>query len=225
MERVNMIRVVIVDDDPLVLAGLRMILGGSDDITIAGEAADGHTAIGTIGREKPDVVLLDIRMPRMDGISVLRRLRERGTSARVIVLTTFDTDELILTALKQGAAGYLLKDTSPADIVNALRRVAAGEPVLSPTVTNQVLAAATKSTDASRRRTARHLIARLTDRERDVAIAVSQGLTNPEIAQTLHMGIATVKTHVGNVFAKLEVTNRVQVARYIHDAGISAPSG
>ncbi|WP_083929718.1 response regulator [Catelliglobosispora koreensis] len=220
-----MIRVVIVDDDPLVLAGLRMILGGSNDITIAGEATDGHAAISTIAREKPDVVLLDIRMPRMDGISVLRRLPERGISARVIVLTTFDTDELILTALKQGAAGYLLKDTSPGDIVNAVRRVAAGEPALSPTVTTQLIAAATKSTDDSRRRAARHLIARLTDRERDVAIAVSQGLTNPEIAQTLHMGIATVKTHVGSVFAKLEVTNRVQVARYVHDAGISAPSG
>jgi DNA-binding NarL/FixJ family response regulator len=218
------VRVVIVDDDPLVRAGLRMILGGAPDIDVVGEAFDGHDAIDIVAREMPDVVLMDIRMPRMDGLAATRRLQERGTPARIIVLTTFDTDEMILRALRYGAAGFLLKDTTPDQIVVAVRRVALGEPMLSPSVTTQLIAAVTRPMDDSRRRTARVLLSRLTDREREVAVAVTDGLTNSEIARLLHMGVATVKTHVGNVFAKLEVTNRVQVARYVHDAGdISRP--
>lgn len=220
VDTVNKVRVVIVDDDPLVLAGLRMILGGAPDIAVVGEAYDGQSAIDVVSREMPDVILMDIRMPRMDGLAATRRLRERGSRARIIVLTTFDTDEMILTAFRYGAAGFLLKDTAPAEIVVAVRRVALGDPVLSPSVTNQLIAAVTKPSDDSRQRTARALLSRLTDRERDVAIAASEGLTNSEIAHSLHMGIATVKTHIGSVFAKLEVTNRVQVARYIHDADI-----
>jgi DNA-binding NarL/FixJ family response regulator len=161
---------------------------------------------------------MDIRMPRMDGLAATRRLRERGTTARIIVLTTFDTDEMVLTALQLGAAGFLLKDTPPADLVVAVRRVALGEPMLSPSVTSQLIAAVTRPTDDTRRRTARALLAKLTDREREVAVAVSHGLTNTEIARSLHLGVATVKTHVGSLFTKLEVTNRVQVARYVHDA-------
>jgi DNA-binding NarL/FixJ family response regulator len=157
-------------------------------------------------------------MPRMDGLVAARQLRDRGSPARVIVLTTFDTDELVFTALREGAAGFLVKDTRPADIVAAVRRVALGAPMLSPSVTNRLIAMATRQGDDSRRRTARTLLARLTDREREVATAVAEGLTNTEIAESLHLGLATVKTHVGSVFAKLEVTNRVQVARYVHDA-------
>jgi DNA-binding NarL/FixJ family response regulator len=218
------VRVVIVDDDPLVRAGLRMILGGAPDIDVVGEAFDGHDAMDVVAREMPDVVLMDIRMPRMDGLVATRRLQERGATARIIVLTTFDTDEMILTALRYGAAGFLLKDTTPDEIVVAVRRVALGEPMLSPSVTTQLIAAVTRPMDDSRQRTARALLSRLTVREREVAVAVTDGLTNSEIAHLLHMGVATVKTHVGNVFAKLEVTNRVQVARYVHDAGdISHP--
>jgi DNA-binding NarL/FixJ family response regulator len=217
---VTRIRVVIVDDDPLVRAGLRTILGGAPDLDLAGEASDGSQAIDVVTRELPDVVLMDIRMPAMDGITAIRRLRDRGVTARVLVLTTFDTDEMVLSALRSGAAGFLLKDTAPAEMVVAVRRVAAGEPMLSPSVTTQLIAAAIKPAENHRRETARALLARLTGRERDVAVAVSEGMTNQEIAVALHMGIATVKTHVGSVFLKLDVTNRVQIARYVHDAGL-----
>jgi DNA-binding NarL/FixJ family response regulator len=221
------VRVVIVDDDPMVRAGLRMILGGAQDVDVVGEASDGQEAVDVIGRELPDVVLMDIRMPTMDGLAALRRLRERGSTARIIVLTTFDTDEMVLTALRQGAAGFLLKDITPADLVLAVRRAALGEPMLSPRITTKLIAAVSAPTDDSRQRTARTLLARLTEREREVAHAVAEGLSNPEIARALHMGVATVKTHVGSVFAKLAVTNRVQVARYVHDAGTGSrpPAG
>jgi DNA-binding NarL/FixJ family response regulator len=217
------VRVVIVDDDPLVRAGLRMILGGAPGVTMVGEAGDGQVAVHVVTREVPDVVLMDIRMPRADGLAAIRRLRERLSPARILVLTTFDTDELVVAALKLGAAGFLLKDTGPDDLVLAVRRAALGEPMLSPSVTARLIAAVTHDVPADpaadlRRRTARALLARLTERERQVAVAVAEGLTNPEIGQGLHLGVATVKTHVGSVFAKLEVTNRVQVARLVHDA-------
>ncbi len=220
MAELSVVRVVVVDDDPLVRAGLRMILDGAADIDVVGEAVDGREGIDVVVRQQPDVVLMDIRMPRMDGLVATRRLRERGTSARIIVLTTFDTDEMVLTALRHGAAGFLLKDTGPADIVAAVRRAALGEPTLSPSVTTQLIAVATRQVDDSRQVKARALLARLTDREREVAVAVSEGMANAEIADSLHLGLATVKTHIGSVFAKLEVTNRVQVSRYVHDAGL-----
>lgn len=219
-----MVRLVVVDDDPLVRAGLLMILGGAEDLDVVGEAANGREAVDVVVRERPDVVLMDVRMPRMDGLAALRQLRDRGSPARIVVLTTFDTDELVVTALREGAAGFLVKDTRPADIVTAVRRVALGEPMLSPSVTGRLIAAVTGQGDDSRRRAARTLLARLTDREREVAVAVSDGLTNAEIAESLHLGLATVKTHVGSVFAKLEVTNRVQVSRCVQDAGAAEPS-
>ncbi|WP_028045673.1 response regulator transcription factor [Cellulomonas sp. URHE0023] len=210
------IRVVLVDDDRLVLAGLRMILGGAPDLEVVGEASDGQAGIELVEKVRPDVALMDIRMPRMDGLQATRALR--SSSTRVIVLTTFDTDEMVLTALQNGASGFLLKDTPPVELIAAVRRVAAGDPILSPSVTTQLIAAVTKPQDDDRRRTARAAMARLTDREREVAVAVSEGKTNSEIARDLYMGVATVKTHVGSLFAKLRVTNRVQVARYVHDA-------
>jgi len=212
------IRVVLVDDDPLVRAGLRMILGGDPTIDVVAEAADGQEGLDVVAREAPDVVLLDIRMPHLDGLVATQRLRQRGDRARVIVLTTFDSDEMVLTALRHGAAGFLLKDTPPAELVQAVRRVAAGQPILSPSVTAQLIAAVTRPGDDSRRRAAEQRLARLTDREREVALAIGRGLTNADIAGELYMGVATVKTHVGQLFTKLEVTNRVQIARCVHDA-------
>jgi DNA-binding NarL/FixJ family response regulator len=218
MADVTAVRVVLVDDDPLVRAGLRMILGGAPDIDVVAEAADGQDAVDVVLREAPDVVLMDIRMPRMDGLAATRRLLDRGTSARIIVLTTFDTDDMVVTALSYGAAGFLLKDTSPADLVDAVRRVAAGQPILSPSVTAQLIATVTRPRDEAVQRSARARLARLTEREREVAEAVSEGLTNAEIADRLHLGVATVKTHVGALFSKLDVTNRVQIARCLHEA-------
>ncbi|WP_308221714.1 response regulator transcription factor [Georgenia sp. EYE_87] len=197
------VRVALVDDDPLVRAGLRMILGGDAGLDLVGEAADGHEALDRVERERPDVVLMDIRMPRLDGLAATRRLAERGASTRVIVLTTFDTDEMVLTALRHGAAGFLLKDTPPEDLVRAVRRAARGEPMLSPSVTAQLIAAVARPADDGRERSARDRLARLTDREREVAVAVGRGLSNAEIARDLYMGVATVKTHVGHLFAKL----------------------
>lgn len=218
MAGVTAVRVVLVDDDPLVRAGLRMILGGAPDIDVVAEAADGQDAVDVVLREAPDVVLMDIRMPRTDGLAATRRLLDRGTSARIIVLTTFDTDDMVVTALTHGAAGFLLKDTSPADLVDAVRRVAAGQPILSPSVTAQLIATVTRPRDEAAQRSAHARLARLTEREREVAEAVSEGLTNAEIAERLHLGVATVKTHVGALFSKLDVTNRVQIARCLHEA-------
>src|SRR5690606_29537529 len=141
------VRVVVVDDDALVRTGLRLMLGGSDVVELVGEAGDGHEGLTVVERERPDVVLMDIRMPGLDGLAATRRLTERGSGARVIVLTTFDTDEMVLTALRHGAAGFLLKDTPPAELVDAVVRVARGEPMLSPSVTAQVITAATRTPD------------------------------------------------------------------------------
>ena len=217
---VNPVRLLIVDDDALVRAGLRMILGGTPTISIVGEAGDGHEALDLIATARPHVVLMDIRMPRLDGLETTKALTARADPARVIMLTTFDTDELVLTALRHGAVGFLLKDTPPADLVDAVHRVAAGEPILSPSVTAQLIASVTGDSGV-RQQQARYLLDRLTDREREVAVSVGQGLSNAEIAAHLFMGVATVKTHIGQLFAKLDTTNRVQIARIVHDAGLA----
>ncbi|MFG6403724.1 response regulator [Microbacterium sp. P04] len=214
------IRLAIVDDDALVRAGLRMILGGDAAITIVGEAADGREALDMIATAAPHVVLMDIRMPRLDGLQTTKALTARADPARVIVLTTFDTDDLVLDALRHGAVGFLLKDTSPTELVDGVHRVAKGESILSPSVTAQLIAAVSSGSD-DRRTHAVALLGRLTDRERDVAVAVGRGLSNAEIAASLYMGVATVKTHIGRLFTKLEATNRVQIARIVHDAGLT----
>ena len=214
------VRIVLADDDALVRTGLRLILGGDPAIEIVGEAGDGLAALELIGREAPDVVLMDIRMPRMDGLAATRALQERGDPARVIVLTTFDTDDMVLTALRHGAAGFLLKDTPPAELVAAIRRVANGDPMLSPSVTAQLIARVIRAPD-DRQQRAQALLGRLTERETEVAIAIGRGLSNAEIAAELFMGVATVKTHVGHLFTKLDAANRVHIARCIHDAGLA----
>jgi DNA-binding NarL/FixJ family response regulator len=210
--------VALVDDDPLVRAGLSLILGGDPALRIVGEAADGAAALELVRRERPDVVLMDIRMPRLDGLEATRRLAASGTSSRIIVLTTFDADAMVIEALQAGAAGFLLKDTPPERLVAAIHAAAAGEPTLSPTVTRSLIASVT-GPDGGRRVQAVQRLAELTDREREVAVAIGRGLSNTEIAASLYMGVATVKTHVSRVLAKLGLENRVQVAILVHDAG------
>ncbi|MBD0424097.1 response regulator transcription factor [Streptomyces sp. TRM S81-3] len=214
------IRVLLVDDDPLVRAGLSFMMGGADDIEIVGEAADGDEAEALVDRTRPDVVLMDIRMPTVDGLTATERLRGRADAPQVVVLTTFHADEQVLRALRAGAAGFVLKDTPPAEIVDAVRKVAAGDPVLSPTVTRRLMEHAAGTTADTRRTRARERIAVLNDREREVAVAVGRGLANAEIAAELFMSVATVKTHVSRVLAKLGLNNRVQIALLAYDAGL-----
>ncbi|GAA3539491.1 response regulator transcription factor [Nonomuraea rosea] len=214
-----MIRVVIVDDDPMVRTGLRLILGGEPDLDIVGEAGDGRQAMTVIRDLEPDVVLMDIRMPHQDGLTTTELLLNRRDPARILVLTTFDADDMVLRALRLGAHGFLLKDTPPPKMIEAVRAVAKGEPVLSPSVTQQVITAATGRYDP-RRPDASKELARLTEREREVAIEVARGLTNTEIAATLSVSVATVKANITRIFAKLDTDNRVLVAMKVRDAGL-----
>src|SRR3954468_2653520 len=179
------IRLLLVDDDPLVRAGLSLMMGGADDIEIVGEAADGGEVEALVGRTPPDVVLMDIRMPSVDGLAATELLRGRKDAPQVVVLTTFHADEQVLRALRAGAAGVVLKATPPAEILDAVRRVAAGDPVLSPAVTRQLMEHAAGTTTDTRRARARERITALGEREREVAVAVGQGLANAEIATGL----------------------------------------
>ena len=213
------IRVLLVDDDALVRSGLRMMLTGADTVEVVGEAEDGREVLGAVDRHRPDVVLMDIRMPRVDGIEATRLLRAQPSPPEVIVLTTFDADELVLRALQAGAAGFLLKDTPPAEIVRAIEHVHAGEGMLSPTVTKRLIAlVAGDGGAADRQRAARAKLDTLSAREREVACLVGRGCANAEIAAELHMSVATVKAHVSRLLVKLEVENRVQVALLVQDA-------
>ncbi|WSY85579.1 response regulator transcription factor [Streptomyces sp. NBC_00876] len=217
------VRLLIVDDDPLVRAGLTLMLGGADDIDIVGEGADGSEVAELVDRLRPDVVLMDIRMPVMDGLTATEALRGRPDAPEVVVLTTFHADEQVLRAIRAGAAGFVLKDTPPARIVDSVRRVAAGDPVLSPAVTRQLMARAAGSgreERAGRAERARQRIALLADREREVAVAVGHGRSNAEIAAALYLSVATVKTQVSRILAKFGFNNRVQIALLVHDAGL-----
>jgi DNA-binding NarL/FixJ family response regulator len=215
------IRVLVVDDDALVRAALSMMLAGTEDIVVVGEAADGAEVPARVDACAPDVVLMDIRMPGVDGLAATERLRRRGRSPEVIVLTTFDVDEYVLRALRAGASGFLLKDTPPQEIVRAVRLVAAGEAMLSPGVTRQLIEHFAGSGDggaAERRDRARGLLDRLSERERQVAGAIGRGRSNAEIGAELFMSVATAKAYVSRLLTKLELDNRVQVALLVHDA-------
>ncbi|HET7305815.1 MAG TPA: response regulator transcription factor [Segeticoccus sp.] len=214
------VRVVLVDDDPLVRAGLRMILGGNQGVQLVGEAGDGVTAMDVIAEHRPDVALMDIRMPHRDGVEATRLVGERHPRTRVIVLTTFDTDAFVLAALRAGASGFLLKDTAPEEIVRAVHTVAAGEPMLSPSVTAQLIATLTEDPSDQRQARARRRLEPLTDREREVAVAIGNGRSNAEISAELYLSVPTVKAHVSRLLAKLDADNRVQVAICVHDAGL-----
>jgi DNA-binding NarL/FixJ family response regulator len=216
---VTPIRVLIVDDDALVRAGLSMILDATEDVRVVAEVGDGSEVLPAVDAYAPDVVLMDIRMPRMDGLAATEALTARETAPEIIVLTTFDADEYVLRALRSGASGFLLKDTPPADIVQAIRLVAAGEAMLSPGLTRRLIGHLAETGVAARRTHARELPDRLTEREREVAVAIGRGSSNAEIAEELFMSVATVKAHVTRLLTKLEVANRVQIALLAHDAG------
>ncbi|MDQ3152260.1 MAG: response regulator transcription factor [Actinomycetota bacterium] len=216
-----MIRVLLVDDDPLVRAGLAMMLTGAGDIDVVGEAADGAEVLDAVSRLDPHVVLMDIRMPVLDGIAATRSVTGRdGAQPAVVVLTTFDVGQTVLAALRAGAAGFLLKHTPPAEIVEAVRRAAAGDPVLSPSVTRRLIALAAEQAppDAGSAGKAGARMRLLTDRERDVALAVADGLSNAEIAERLYLSTSSIKATISSALTKLDLRNRIQLAILAHES-------
>ncbi|MDQ0365509.1 DNA-binding NarL/FixJ family response regulator [Catenuloplanes indicus] len=214
------VKVLIADDDALVRSGLTMMLGGFDDIEVIGAVSDGDEVAAAAARLRPDVVLMDIRMPRMDGLAATEALRARRDPPEVIVLTTFDTDRHVQRAIRAGAGGFLLKHTPPARIAEAIRQVAAGEPMMSPEVLRRMMGYVAGAGVDPRRDAARTRLAVLSDGERGVAERVGRGLTNQEIAAELHMSTATVKAYVSRVLTKLDLNNRVQIALVVHDADL-----
>ena len=209
------IRVLLVDDDPLVRSGLRMLLAG-DNLVVVGEADDGEAATCQVDELRPDVVLMDIRMPGVDGLTATETIRSHPDPPEIIVLTTFDADEHVLRALRAGAAGFLLKDTPPVEIVAAIHRVAAGDAQLSPSVLRQLISTATSV--PRRHEVAQQRLAILTERELDIARAIGEGLSNAEIADRLYLSVPTIKGHVSAILNKLDASNRVQVALLVNDA-------
>ncbi|OLF18254.1 response regulator [Actinophytocola xanthii] len=215
-----MIRVVLVDDQELMRVGFRMVLGAQEDMEVVGEAGNGRDAVELAASLSPDVVLMDVRMPVLDGVEATRQITEQGL-AKVLVMTTFDLDEYALSALRNGASGFLLKDTPPAHLVSALRSVALGDAVVSPSVTRRLLdrflgAAGGQLRDAA-------VLDALTEREREVLLLIAQGLSNTEIARKLFLSEATVKTHVGRVLAKLDLRDRVQAVVLAYETGLVRP--
>ena len=217
-------RVLVVDDDPLVRSALGLMLGGQEDLEVVGEAADGLEGLRLAAELRPDVVLMDIRMPVLNGLDATRELHARPEPPRIIILTTFDADEYVVAALAAGADGFLLKDTPPPQIVAAIRKVVDDEPMLSPSATRSLIRRLRDDevADAAQQRAAHatEMLSTLTEREREVALAVGRGLSNAEIAAALHLSVPTVKAHVSRLFDKLQATNRVQIAICVHDAGL-----
>jgi DNA-binding NarL/FixJ family response regulator len=219
------ISVLLADDQPLLRRGFRMILEAEGDLIVVAEAADGEEAVDLAHRHAPDVVLMDIRMPGLDGIEATQSITAADNHVRVLVLTTFDLDEYAFGALRAGASGFLLKDVRPAELVAALRTVAAGDAVISPRVTRRLLEEYTRvlPMSASRMQERYPQLSALTEREREVLIAVARGLSNAEIAATLFVSEATVKSHVGRILAKLGLRDRVQVVVLAYEAGLIQP--
>jgi DNA-binding NarL/FixJ family response regulator len=213
------VRVLLADDDALVRAGLRMILASAADLAVTGEAADGAAAVSAVAAGPPDVVLMDVRMPGMNGITATERICAAADPPKIIVLTTFHLDDYVFGALRAGASGFLLKDTPPAEIVRAVRLVAAGDAMLSPAVTRTMLNHFSAGAPVPRRLAAQQGLRHLSAREREVAGQIALGQSNAEIAARLYLSEATVKAHVSRVLTKLGVANRVQVAIMMHDAG------
>ena len=218
MDRV--IRVLLVDDDPLVRSALALMLGGQSDIDVVGEAPNGQAGVALVGELDPDVVLMDIRMPVMDGLEATQVLHQQPSPPAVVVLTTFDADDHVVRAVAAGADGFLLKDTPPSDIVHAIRTVAAGDAMLSPSATRSIVSRLRSSTSSDRSTAAADRLTVLTERELEVAVCVGRGLSNSEIASELYLSVPTVKSHVSRLLTKLDSSNRVQVAMIVHDAGL-----
>lgn len=216
----DVIRVGLVDDDSLVRAGLAMILGADATLEIVGQADDGSGAVPLVQKHRPDVLLMDVRMPTMDGLRATKAVVELPNPPKIIMLTTFDMDEYVFQALEVGASGFLLKDTPPQDLIRAVHVVAGGDAMLSPGVTRRMLSHFSHANPGTR--APQHPgLDQLTDREREVLGAVGAGLSNAQIGTRLFMSEATVKAHVSKIFAKLDCTNRVQIAIIAHEAGLS----
>jgi DNA-binding NarL/FixJ family response regulator len=216
-------RIVIADDQALVRAGFRMILEAQPDLEVIGEAEDGEAAVAVVRRQHPDVVLMDIRMPRLDGIEATRRLTATDDwTGQILILTTFDLDEYVYGALRAGASGFLLKDVTPEHLVAAVRIVAAGEALLAPSITRRLIERYTRPPAAGVAEGG-DALATLTPREQEVLELIARGLSNAEIADHLVLGEATVKTHVGRVLAKLGLRDRVQAVVLAYEAGVVRP--
>ncbi|WP_033329285.1 response regulator [Streptomyces yerevanensis] len=220
-----MIRVLLADDEDLMRAGLRMMLDTQPDITVVGEAADGREAVRLAAAATPDVVLMDIRMPVLDGVAATRAIAGTAVnnSPKVLVLTTFELDEYVFAAVRAGASGFLLKRSSPETLLEGIRTLAAGDALLGPSVTRRLLAEFARATPATPPPDVVHRLSRLTDREREVLFLLGRGLSNAEIATRLHVGEATVKTHVGRVLDKLGLRDRVHAAVFAFDHGLVRP--
>jgi DNA-binding NarL/FixJ family response regulator len=215
----SLIRIALVDDQELVRTGFKMVLAAQPDMQVVGEAADGHAAIELARRVHADVMVMDARMPRLDGVEATRRIREAGDLPRVLMLTTFDLDEYAFAALKAGASGFLLKDVPPAELLFAIRAVHSGDSVVAPSTTRRLIDQFAALLPGSQQAAPAEL-AELTEREREVLTLVAQGLSNSEIAGRLFVSEATVKTHVGRVLAKLGLRDRVQAVVYAYEAGL-----
>jgi DNA-binding NarL/FixJ family response regulator len=215
------IRVLVVDDQPLIRGGFRMILDQRDDIALVGEAENGRQALQLAQELQPDVILMDIRMPEMDGIEATRRLVNAGTSARILALTTFDLDEYVYASIRAGASGFLLKDVQPAELVDAIRVVAAGNALFSPTATQRLI----ERFNTPQAPDAAPELNELTDREREILILLARGCSNAELAARLYLSEATIKTHVSSVLRKLGARDRVQAVIAAYENGLVHPGG
>ena len=214
------IRVVIVDDQQLIRTGLAMVVDSCEDMTVVGEAADGAAAVELLATTPADVVLMDVQMPRLNGVDATAAITARDGAPRVIVLTTFDLDEYAYAALRAGASGFLLKDASAEEVITAIRTVHAGDAVLAPSTTRRMFE---HLADTAPRPRDDDAVAALTEREREVLVEIANGFANPEIARRLYLSEATVKTHVGRVLAKLGLRDRVQAVIFAYDHGLVRP--
>ena len=213
-----MIRVLVADDQPLVRSGFRMVIDERDDLELVGEAADGAEVIELARELDPDVILMDVRMPNLDGVEATRRLVAAGTHARILVLTTFDLDEYVYASIRAGASGFLLKDVEPTELVDAIRVVAAGNSLFGPAATERLIARFAQTEPANTK-----ALDKLTEREREILRLLATGLSNAELAQQLFLSEATVKTHVSSVLRKLDVRDRVQAVIVAYDSGLVTP--
>jgi DNA-binding NarL/FixJ family response regulator len=217
------IRVAIADDEALVRGGFRAILDAEPDLDVVAEAADGRQALGVAARFRPDVIVMDIRMPELDGLAATRQLRTTHPAVRVLIVTTFDLDEYVYDALLAGAAGFLLKDARPTELITAVRAVASGDALIAPRVTRRLIEAFVAARPRTVPEDAR--ITGLSEREREILLLLARGLSNREIAEHVHLSEATIKTHVASVLAKLQVRDRVRAVIVAYESGLVVPSG